>query len=61
MIAGVTLGVIAFAALVAAAAVIWYRRRRYQNKLVPLGSDREAGPASEALATASRALATSAP
>ena len=52
MIAGVTVGVIAFVALVAAAVVLWYRRQNYQNKLQPLGSEYEAGRASGAIARA---------
>ena len=46
MIAGVTLGVIAFVALVAVGVALWYRKRHYQNKLQPLGSEYSVGRAS---------------
>ena len=52
MIAGATLGAIAFAALVTAAVVIWYRKRHYQNRLPPRGSVYEVEPASGASASA---------
>ena len=46
MIAGVTLGVIAFVVLVAVGVALWYRKRHYQNKLQPLGSEYSVGRAS---------------
>ena len=51
MIAGVTLGVIAFAALVAAAVVIWHRRH-FKSRLPPPGSVYEIGPEDGASASA---------